>query len=146
MPDESRFTYRTHKEFYPEYCGLSKDPGQFQGTTREVFTATFLASTPQEQARIIKGVLERFPVGEGLASRTEELKTQFLEEAKRLEKQEYVDDPEIAFTSEVVFEALKDAAELIRGLNSKRSDTVFVKMRHPMMVVYERTSLMFLLV
>lgn len=28
------FTYRTHAEFYPEYCGLDIDPATYPGTTR----------------------------------------------------------------------------------------------------------------
>ncbi len=31
------FSYRTHAEFYPEYCELDIDPNQYKGTTRERF-------------------------------------------------------------------------------------------------------------
>ncbi|WP_156815665.1 hypothetical protein [Pseudanabaena sp. PCC 6802] len=29
------FSYRSHAEFYPEYCELDIDPSQLQGTTCE---------------------------------------------------------------------------------------------------------------
>ena len=31
------FSYRTHAEFYPEYCDLDIDPNNYAGTTRERF-------------------------------------------------------------------------------------------------------------
>lgn len=114
LPDENRFTYRTHEDFYPEYCGLHKDLNDFEGTSRDKFIAIFRASNPKEQAKIIRGITERFPVGEGPATRTEILKKEFLDEADKLEKLGYIPDPSIAFTSHVVFEALEDAASLIK--------------------------------
>jgi hypothetical protein len=115
VPEENRFTYRTFEEFYLEYCGFAKDLAGFQGTTRQRFIDVFLASSTKEQAKIIRGATERFPVGEGPSSRTKALKGELLAEAETLEKQDYVDDPSIAVTSEVVFEALKDATELIKS-------------------------------
>ena len=113
LPEEHRFTYASHQDFYPEYCGFYKDTLKAEGTTKTRFISTFLSSTPKEQAKILRGITERFPVGEGPATRTEALKAEFLAEAGKLEKQDYIDDPEIASSSEVVFEALKDATELI---------------------------------
>ncbi len=55
------FTYRTHAEFYPEYCELSVDPGQWEGTTRQRFIQILASVEPREQARILRGVLARFP-------------------------------------------------------------------------------------
>lgn len=113
LPEGNRFTYASHAEFYAEYCELDKDPNAFSGTTKDRFHAIFLQSSPREQARIIRGALERFPVGEGLASRTSTLRDEFLTAAARLEKQDYVDEPDLTRASEAVFEAVKDAAELI---------------------------------
>ena len=31
------FTYRTHREFYPQFCDVEVDPDQYEGTTRERF-------------------------------------------------------------------------------------------------------------
>lgn len=112
-----RFTYRTHSDFYAEYCDLSKDTRNYPNmTTRECFIAVFNDSSPKEQAKIIRGTIERFPVGEKEAPvyRTEELKSFFLSEAEKLEKSEGVADPSIAVTSDVVIEALEDAKSLVR--------------------------------
>lgn len=38
------FSYRTHADFYPEYCNLDIDPGGYEGTTAS-------ASSPSSQAR-----------------------------------------------------------------------------------------------
>jgi hypothetical protein len=57
------FSYRTHAEFYPGYCGLDFDPYDYEGTTRERFIETTSGAGPRDQARIVHGVLERFPIG-----------------------------------------------------------------------------------
>src|SRR5690348_5602106 len=78
LPIENRFTYRTHQEFYPEYCDLNKDTYSPKGTTREVFIRIFATSLPRDQAKIIRGVIDRFPVGEGPRTRTDALRQELL--------------------------------------------------------------------
>ena len=56
------FSYRTHGEFYPEFCGLEISLESFEGTTREKFLSILRGSTPGVQAKIIRGTLARFPV------------------------------------------------------------------------------------
>lgn len=114
MPEP--FSYRTHADFYPEFCDLVKNPDALEGTTRMRFIAIFQGSTPKEQAKIIRGAIERFPVKQKGApvSRTEDLKTTLLAEADKLDKLGGVADPTIAFTSDVVLEALEDAKSLVR--------------------------------
>ncbi len=56
------FSYRTHAEFYPDYCELDIDPDQYEGTTRERFIAILSRSLPHVQAKIVRGVLQRFPL------------------------------------------------------------------------------------
>jgi len=56
------FSYRTHAEFYQEYCDLEIDPYQYQGTTRERFIIILKNSLPDVQAKIVRGVLQRFPL------------------------------------------------------------------------------------
>lgn len=114
LPEEKRFTYRSHEDFYPEYCDLYKDPKKYEGTTRDRFIAIFRASSAKEQAKIIRGIIKKFPVGEGPSTRTEAAREDFLNEASKLEKLGYIPDPNLAFSSEVVFEALEDAASLIK--------------------------------
>ncbi len=56
------FSYRTLSEFYPMYCGLDIDPFTFPGsTTRERFISVLRAAGPHEQAKILRGLLEKMP-------------------------------------------------------------------------------------
>ena len=115
LPENERFTYRSLAEFYPEYCDLSKDPNQIEDTrTRVRFTEIFKNSSPAEQAKIIRGSIERFPVGKDPKTRTMELKDRLLEEATKLERLGFIESPVISTTSGVVFETLEDAQLLIR--------------------------------
>ena len=71
------FSYRTHADFYPEYCDLEIDPHRYEGTTRQRFIAIISEQEPWVQARVVRGVTERFPV-DGPASpptRTKELRS-----------------------------------------------------------------------
>ena len=80
------FSYRTHADFYPEYCDLEIDPHRYEGTTRQRFIAIISEQEPWVQARIVRGVTERFPV-DGPASpptRTKELRSELLKWADRL--------------------------------------------------------------
>jgi len=114
LPDSRRFTYHTHADFYPEYCGISKNPLDIEGTTRVRFIQIYLDATSQEQAKIIRGSIAKFPIGEGPDTRTAELKAELLVEADKLDRLGYVANPAIAVTSEVVFDALDDATSLIK--------------------------------
>ena len=79
------FSYRTHADFYPEYCNLDCDPSNMGGTTRERFI-TIMGNAPTgHQARILRGVVARFPVGQGPPTRTAELRRELLDWADRLE-------------------------------------------------------------
>lgn len=110
------FSYRTHFDFYAEYCDLVISPENFSNTltTRQRFIAIFNASSTKEQSKIIRGAIERFPVGSEPPSRTNELKNLLLAEADKLEKIGFISDPDLAYTSEVVFEALEDASSLVK--------------------------------
>jgi hypothetical protein len=56
------FSYRTHDEFYPDYCGLEDiEPYKIQGTTRARFEHILRTQTPVKQALILRGVLKKFP-------------------------------------------------------------------------------------
>lgn len=110
------FSYRTHRDFYTEYCGIEKSPDAHEGTTREKFILIFQTSSPKEQAKIIRGVLERFPVGDGgPKTRTSELKRNLEVEAGKLDQAGgLLSDPDLATTSEILFEVLEDAKSLIQ--------------------------------
>jgi hypothetical protein len=113
------FSYRTHAEFYPEYCDLDIDPNEFEGTTRERFMQILGSAAPIDQAKIIRGVIERFPVGGlGPATRTEELRRELLELASDLDRAPGVASPSPAITSEVVRRAIRDAELLVDGADA----------------------------
>jgi TIR domain-containing protein len=63
------FSYRTHHEFYLE-LDLDIDPHNYDGTTRERFIKILTESAADVQARILDGILNRYPVG------SSELRTQ----------------------------------------------------------------------
>lgn len=56
------FSYATHASFYPHYCGLDIDPYQYDGTTRQRFMQILETASPQEQLKILLGVLEKYPL------------------------------------------------------------------------------------
>ncbi len=57
-----KFTYRTHREFYPIYCELNSiDPDSMEGITRERFITILLSAKPTDQAKIIRGIFKKFP-------------------------------------------------------------------------------------
>jgi Abortive infection C-terminus len=109
------FSYRTHAEFYPEYCDLDLNPFDYleEGTTRDRFITVLQGSLPPVQAKIVRGVLEKYPIG------SDELRTQaaydeLVAMAERLERGRMVTVVPPAFTSAVVARALDDAEALLR--------------------------------
>ena len=110
------FTYRTHEDFYIEYCNLDDiNPYQIDGTTRERFIEILTGQHPARQAAILRGVLARFPLAARNAPKTRT--PTFAEEiagwAHRLEGETVV-DPHLAYSSDVVKRALADAEVLLR--------------------------------
>ncbi|MEW4220727.1 abortive infection family protein [Rossellomorea marisflavi] len=56
------FSYASHADFYPSYCGLDIDPQNYQGTTRERFIKILSEASVIEQSKILLGVLEKYPL------------------------------------------------------------------------------------
>lgn len=56
------FSYRTHEEFYPNFCDLDIDPNEYNGTTRLRFIAILTEANASNQAKIVKGILEKYPL------------------------------------------------------------------------------------
>jgi len=108
------FSYRTHADFYPEYCDLDIDPYKFDGTTRERFETILETSPPHVQAKIIRGILEKYPPKADEAHRTT-LYHSFVELANALESTEGVVVALTTVTSDVVERAINDAETLIRS-------------------------------
>src|ERR1041385_2427797 len=57
------FSYRTHEEFYLEYCDLDINPDAYEGTTRWRFITILGEQPPDRQAIILRGILRKYPVG-----------------------------------------------------------------------------------
>lgn len=106
------FSYRSHADFYPEYCELDVNPKEFAGTTRERFIEILESRTPRDQAKIIRGALEKYPAGSA-PERTPEMAASFAELADRLESGPMVATPTSLQSSDVVRRALEDVQTLL---------------------------------
>jgi hypothetical protein len=109
------FSYRTHADFYPEYCGLEIDPYAFEGTTRERFIAILGSLPAHDQAKMLRGVIERFPITAVDAPDTRDAKSLAELETiiQRLEGLGIERGATPRITSDVVLRALADAEALI---------------------------------
>jgi hypothetical protein len=80
------FSYRTHKDFYAEYCDLYFDTYSMPGTTRDRFEQILIDASPVDQAKIIRGTLAKYaPDPEATQGRTKQLHDELLGVAIRLE-------------------------------------------------------------
>lgn len=115
------FSYKTHADFYPNFCDLGYDPYTLdEGTTREKFIQILSTAPPIDQAKILRGVIERFPVG-GLGaptSRTKMLQKKLETWADSLVSGVVVDAPTLNVASDVVLRALIDAEILLKDSGS----------------------------
>lgn len=83
------FSYNTHADFYPQYCDLDIDPYEYEGTTRERFIEIISTASGIVQARIVAGVLSKYPVShfpEDVQQRKQELYDGFREVIARIEE------------------------------------------------------------
>lgn len=108
------FSYASHAAFYTEYCDLDIDPYEYEGTTRERFIAILSSQPAQNQARIIRGLLDRCSVDEGPDTRTAELRDELLRLANRCDGH-MVQSQLPAAASDVVARAIADAEVLLRS-------------------------------
>lgn len=107
------FSYRSHHEFYIE-LDLPINPYEYDGTTRERFIKILTESPPAVQAKVLEGVLRRYPVGSS-ELRTEDRYDEIRRWISRLLGAPAVEAPALRITSEVVERALLDAQELLRA-------------------------------
>ncbi len=120
------FSYSIHDAFYHRYCDLDVDVAAYRAkglTTRRAFVEILKDAKPRDQAKIIRGVFEMLPppeeANDDAARKRLALHKQLLDVAARLEADGLVQTPEIAETSEVVFEALQDAEVLLKTRGPK---------------------------
>lgn len=111
------FSYRTHADFYPEYSDLEINPFDFEGTTRERFIKILSTRMPGDQARIVRGIVERFPLdqADGPPTRTEAYREGLLRTVGRLESAPLVPGTVPRMTTLTVRQALDDAEVLLRS-------------------------------
>jgi hypothetical protein len=106
------FSYSSHAEFYPVYCGFSVDTNQYTGTTRQRFISILQSLPPRRQAQVLRGLLQRFP------DRDQDKKDDLLRIITRLEAGPLVPEVVPRVASEVVTRALADAENLLRHSGS----------------------------
>ncbi|GAF72241.1 unnamed protein product [marine sediment metagenome] len=105
------FSYQSHHEFYI-LLDLEIDPNEYPGTTRQRFMTILHQSPANVQARILEGVLERYPVGSS-GLRTQELHDEIRRWIDRLRTGRLVEAPTVRLTSDAVQRALSDAERLL---------------------------------
>ncbi len=122
----NNFSYRIHDAFYHRYCDLDIDVAAHRArglTTLRAFIEILRAAKPRDQAKIIRGVFQMIPPPEDGTNddsrKRLSLHSRLLDVASRLEADCEVETPEITETSEVVFEALKDAEALLKTRGPK---------------------------
>ncbi|MGH9731804.1 MAG: abortive infection family protein [Candidatus Acidiferrales bacterium] len=119
----NRFSYSIHDSFYCKYCDLAVDVASYRDkglTTRRAFVQILSEAKPRDQAKIIRGVFEMIPppagaIEDDAVQKKRALYKDLLEVAARLEADGQIDTPQIAVTSQVVLEALKDAEVLLNA-------------------------------
>lgn len=115
------FTYRTHEEFYPCYCDLDINPSAIEGTTRKRFITILSQATPQDQAKIIRGVFKKYPCDSSL-ERNPKRKEIYIELCKLVDG---IQGTEVAVKAEdfsdrsVVYDALQDSEVLLKDRGAK---------------------------
>lgn len=107
------FSYRTHTDFYPEYCGIyDVFPDEIEGTTRTRFMGILLSQSPDRQAKILRGVLEKYPAK---SEQQKAFQPRVEEWIRRLDGAPVVASAmPVESMSTVVRQALIDAENLIR--------------------------------
>lgn len=109
------FTYNNHQEFYPYYCGLNINPHELENmTTRQRFIAILENASPNDQAKILRGVLAKCPPAVEHNRRTQERAAEIESWARRSEGAVVPGSFSFAITSDVVERAISDAEVLIR--------------------------------
>jgi hypothetical protein len=105
------FSYRTHHDFYAD-LELDIDPNNLPGTTRQRFTQILSESEVEVQARILQGILDRYPA-DSLPHRTSALYDEIVGWINRLSTGVAVSVRPLQVTSAVVERALRDAEKLM---------------------------------
>ena len=110
------FSYRTHEEFYLYFCDISISPSAFEGTTRQRFITILEKGDTLTQAKILKGVLKKYPVN-FFPQEDREVKLRIATEIegliRRLEVGQAVASEQLVITNETVERAIQDTKILL---------------------------------
>lgn len=110
------FTYRSHEEFYTYFCDLNISPAAHEGTTRERFLTIIQNSDAPTQAKILRGVIKKYPV-DFFPEEVRDVKQRIFNEIgelnRRLESGHTVAFEQLTITNETVERAIQDAKILI---------------------------------
>ncbi|MBK8787539.1 MAG: hypothetical protein IPN43_13845 [Chitinophagaceae bacterium] len=110
------FSYRTHEEFYPYFCDLNISASAYEGTTRQRFLSILENSDAPTQAKILKGVLKKYPV-DFFPEEQREIKRKAAKEIeeliRRLESGQAVATEQLYVTNSTVERAIQDTKILI---------------------------------
>lgn len=110
------FSYRTHEEFYPYFCDLNISPAAYEGTTRQKFLIILEKSDVTTQAKILKGVIKKYPVDffpEEVREAKQKMAKEIGELIRRLESGQAVASEQLTITNETVERAIQDTKILI---------------------------------
>lgn len=108
------FSYSTHAQFYPHYCDLDIDPYNYEGTTRARFIEILSSQSPVDQAKILRGVLERFPL-DSSPERNLKMQNEIRAIIARLESKIPVSSSSPVITSQIVQQAISDGEVLLKA-------------------------------
>ncbi|GAB2528062.1 abortive infection family protein [Spirosoma aerophilum] len=112
------FTYKTHTDFYPQFCDLEINPNIYEGTTRVRFIKILKESDGLTQGKILKGILKKFPVSYFGVEQKEfksKIANRITEIIQRLESGQSIVAEQLAITNQTVERAIQDAKVLIEN-------------------------------
>lgn len=110
------FSYNTHEEFYPYFCDLNISPSAYEGTTRQRFISILENADALSQAKILKGVLKKYPIDffpEEQREVKREAATKIEELIRRLENGQAIEIEQLYITNTTVERAIRDTKILI---------------------------------
>lgn len=113
------FGYASHDRFWLEVCDRFVDTTGFAGTTRACFETTLFEVDTNEQAAVLRAILDEYPRDDEPdpdrpTFRSSELHRAILAWISRLETGQIAVEVEIESPSDIVRRALDDAASLLR--------------------------------
>jgi hypothetical protein len=113
------FSYASHDRFWLEVCDVAVSTAAFTGTTRECFEETLFDASANDQAAVLRAILEDYPPPEAPDPdqpkfRTEKLHREILSWISRLETGATSVEAALLSASETVRRALDDADNLMR--------------------------------